>query len=234
MHGPSAARMSVAPSERIVSTAAGITPATIPRHPACTTPTTPSASASSAIGAQSATRTAISSPGVVVTIASASPRCPARPATTTCAAWTWWTIAQSTRSRVSPSAREVKRWGKTAWLLQERGDVEVVVALVAEVVVDVVVVEGEPTRRVLAAAGLALLPPVEAGGDDRDAHLVTHGVVDDGTEDDVGVGVGDAVDDLGGLVDLEQPEVAAAGDRQQDAARALDGRLEQRARDRAA
>ena len=45
---------------------------------------------------------------------------------------------------------------------------------------------------------------------------------------------GDAAvcDDLGGLVDLEQPEVAAAGDREQHALRALDARLEQRAGDR--
>ena len=50
---------------------------------------------------------------------------------------------------------------------------------------EVVVVEterGEAARR-------ALLPlvPVEAGGDDGDAHLVAQAVVDDGTEDDVGV-----------------------------------------------
>ena len=56
-------------------------------------------------------------------------------------------------------------------------------------------------------------------------------VVDDRAEDDVGVGVGDAVDDLGRLVDLEQAEVAAAGDVEQDAAGALDRGLEQRAGD---
>ena len=78
---------------------------------------------------------------------------------------------------------------------------------------------------------VALVPAVEAGGDDGDPHLVAHLVVDDGAEDDVGVGVGDAVDDLGRLVDLEQAEVAAAGDGEQDAAGALDRGLEQRAGD---
>ena len=77
----------------------------------------------------------------------------------------------------------------------------------------------------------ALVPAVEAGGDDGDPHLVAHGVVDDHAGDDVGVGVGHLVDDLGRLVDLEQAEVAAAGDVEQDAAGALDGGLEQRAGD---
>src|SRR5207302_11099658 len=53
----------------------------------------------------------------------------------------------------------------------------------------------------------------------------------DGTEDDVGVGVGDAADDLGRLVDLEQAKVAPARDVEQDAAGAFYGRLEQRAGD---
>ena len=91
---------------------------------------------------------------------------------------------------------------------------------------------GAPAPRpAVGAAALALVPPVEAGGDDGDPDLVAHLVVDDRAEDDVGVGVGDAVDDLGRLVDLEQAEVAAAGDAEQDAAGALDGGLEQRAGD---
>ncbi len=44
------------------------------------------------------------------------------------------------------------------------------------------------------------------------------------------VRVGGGVDQLGGLVDLEQAEVAAAGDVEQDAGGALDGLLQQRAR----
>ena len=61
------------------------------------------------------------------------------------------------------------------------------------------------------------LPPLEPGGDDGDPHLFAHGLVDDAAEDDVGVGVGHAVDDLGRLVDLEQAEVGSAGDVEQDA-----------------
>ncbi len=75
------------------------------------------------------------------------------------------------------------------------------------------------------------LPAVEAGGDDRHPHLVTQGVVDDGAEDDVGVGVRGVGDQRGGLVDLEQAEVRPAGDRQQHAVRALHRGLEQRAGD---
>src|SRR5947199_1703133 len=138
---------------------------------------------------------------------------------------------------MSPSARPVNRMRAGARstesraLLQEGGDVEVVVATAAEI--EVVVVgsaehvvlgrlepEGAPT---FAATRLALVPPVEAGGDHRDAHLVAHRVVDNGAEDDVGVGVGHAADDLGSLVDLEEAEVAPARDVEQDAAGALDG-----------
>jgi hypothetical protein len=66
---------------------------------------------------------------------------------------------------------------------------------------------------------------IEAGRDDGDTHLITQRRVDDGAEDDVAVGVGRAADDLGGLVDLEEPEVVAAGDVEQDAAGALDAGL---------
>ncbi len=40
--------------------------------------------------------------------------------------------------------------------------------------------------------------------------------------------MGDLVDDVGRFVDLEQPQVRAAGDVEQDAAGAVDGGLEQR------
>ena len=72
---------------------------------------------------------------------------------------------------------------------------------------------------------------VETGGDDGDAHLVAQGVVDDGTKDDVGLGVRRLLHEASGLVDLEQTEVGTALDRQQDAVGAVDARLEQRARD---
>src|ERR687896_163455 len=69
--------------------------------------------------------------------------------------------------------------------------------------------------------------PLEAGGDHRDADAVRKAVVDHRAEDDVRVLVGGALDDLGRLVHLEQPQVAAASDVEQDAGRALHRLLEQ-------
>src|SRR6476620_961238 len=69
---------------------------------------------------------------------------------------------------------------------------------------------------------------LEARGDNRDADLVAQRVVDDRTEDDVGFCVRGLLHQRGGLVDLEQAEVAAAGDRHQHALGALHRRLEQR------
>ena len=57
-------------------------------------------------------------------------------------------------------------------------------------------------------------------------------VVDHRAEDDVRVRVRGALDDLGRLVDLEQAEVVAAGDVEQDAGGALDRLLQQRRGDR--
>src|SRR3954471_6545123 len=79
----------------------------------------------------------------------------------------------------------------------------------------------EALRRHLArSARLAVLldrllgPPLaakaggpEAGRDHGDAHLVTEGLVDNRTEDDVRVLVGGGRDDLGRLVDLEEADV---------------------------
>src|SRR5512143_1033247 len=116
----------------------------------------------------------------------------------------------------------------TTRLLQEGGDVEVVAAHVAHRFR-----RGNARSHRRSTAGVtSIVPAVEAGRDDRDPNLVAHLVVDDGAEDDVRVGMGHTVDHLGRLVDLEQAEVAAAGDGEQDAARALDRGLEQRARDR--
>ena len=81
-------------------------------------------------------------------------------------------------------------------------------------------------------AGGADAAVIEAGGDHRHADVVAHSLVDHRAEDDVRVGVGRGVDQLGRLVDLEQPEVTAAGDVEQDAGGALDGLLEQRRGDR--
>ncbi len=80
----------------------------------------------------------------------------------------------------------------------------------------------------LGADGLGL---VEAGRDDGHADLVAEGVVDDRAEDDVGVGRGGVGDELRGLVDLEQAQVGAAGDRQQHTVGAVDAGLQQRAGD---
>ena len=60
-------------------------------------------------------------------------------------------------------------------------------------------------------------PALEARRDHGHLDLVGHVLVDHRAEDDVGVGVRDRVDDLGGLVHLEQPEVVAADDVEQDA-----------------
>ena len=51
---------------------------------------------------------------------------------------------------------------------------------------------------------------VEPCRNHRDPHLVAERVVDDGAEDDVGLGVGRLLDEFGSLVDLEQAEIAAA------------------------
>jgi len=50
-----------------------------------------------------------------------------------------------------------------------------------------------------------LVPSIEAGGDDGHPDFVPHAVVDHLAEDDVGVGMGHAVDDFGCFVDFEQP-----------------------------
>ena len=64
------------------------------------------------------------------------------------------------------------------------------------------------TRSDSAACG-SVVPALEAGGDHGHPHLVAHVVVDHGAEDDVGVRVGDGMDDLGRLVHLEQPQVGS-------------------------
>ena len=73
---------------------------------------------------------------------------------------------------------------------------------------------------------------VEPGRDHGDAHLVAERVVDDGAEDDVGFRMRGVLHQRGRLVDLEQPEIAAAGHRHEHALGALHRRLEQRRVDR--
>src|SRR5690242_1024137 len=62
---------------------------------------------------------------------------------------------------------------------------------------------------------------VEPGRDHRDPYLVAQRVVDDRAEDDVGVRGGGVGDQLGCLVDLEEPQVGAALDGQQHAVREI-------------
>src|SRR3954452_14118129 len=84
----------------------------------------------------------------------------------------------------------------------------------------------------LGGAARGLWASVEAGGDDGDPDLVGELVVDVGAEDDVGVGMGGLAHHLGRLADLDQGEVGAAGDREQDRAGALHRGLQQRRGDR--
>ena len=75
-------------------------------------------------------------------------------------------------------------------------------------------------------------PALESRGDDGDPDLVAERVVDHRAEDDVRLGVRGLLYQRGGLVDLEQPEVGTARDRQQYAVRAVHRRLQQRRIDR--
>src|SRR5450755_1842586 len=120
-------------------------------------------------------------------------------------------------------------------VLQERGDVDLVVADLERRALPVVhrhVAIPAGSTRALARAPGARDPVVEASRDHRHPYLVAERIVDHGPEDHVRVRVGRALDDLGRLVDLEQAEVVAARDIEQDPGRALDRLLEQRRGDR--
>src|SRR5436190_4005260 len=137
---------------------------------------------------------------------------------------------------VPPSSPACGRKSKRAErsVLQELGDVDLVVRDLERGALALVHHHVASLRSLAlaieqAAPGATL---VEPRGDDSHADLVAERVVDHRTEDDVGVAGRGALDDLGGLVDLEQPQVGAAGDVQQHAGGAFDARLEQRTRDR--
>src|SRR6188472_464787 len=76
----------------------------------------------------------------------------------------------------------------------------------------------------LAARRLAAL---EAGGNDGYPYLVPECVIDDGTEDDVRVLMGGALDQVGGSRLLEQPKIGATRDGEQHAVSAVDAGLQQ-------
>ena len=87
-----------------------------------------------------------------------------------------------------------------------------------------------PTAKRLATeplAGFTGAALLEAGGDDRDTHLVAHILVDLGAENEVDIGVCALADDLGGLVDFLEAEAAAAGNVKEDTACAVDGDIKQ-------
>src|SRR3990172_5989869 len=110
-------------------------------------------------------------------------------------------------------------------LLEERRNVDVDVARARALAP-----RPGPSRRRL-GTGLdpaAARPAAEAGRDGGDAHVVAHRGVDHCAEDHVRVRVRCARDDLGGLVDLEQAELRASGDVQEDPGGAVERRLEQR------
>src|ERR1039458_1796602 len=118
-------------------------------------------------------------------------------------------------------------------LAQERWYVDVVVAYLQGGALTVI----DPGASITAAGATiatrcAARTVVEAGADHGDAHLVAHRLVDHGAEDDVRVRVGRVLDDLRSVVDLEQAEVLAAGDVQQDAGGPLDGLFQERRGDR--
>ena len=76
-------------------------------------------------------------------------------------------------------------------------------------------------------------PGAEAGRDHGHPDLAGEAVVDRGAEDDVRVVGRRRSHHLGGLVDLVEREVVAAGDREQDSLRAADVGLDQRRAQRA-
>src|SRR5690349_10295231 len=93
-------------------------------------------------------------------------------------------------------------------LTEERRDVEVLVADLQRLALDArgPVTGGRRTARLLASRARTRPAVVEAGGDDGHADLVAQALVQYRPEDDVRVGVSGALDDLGGLVDLEETE----------------------------
>src|SRR3954470_22880950 len=139
---------------------------------------------------------------------------------------------------ISISARAERRLSRGPRSAQERRDVDLVVRDLERgplAVVDARTAIGRPrtaARAACAGAEAAAARAVEARGDHRDADLVAELLVDDRAEDDVRVRVGRGVDELRRLVDLEEPEVLAVRDVEQDAGGALDGLLEQRRGDR--
>src|SRR3954449_12449015 len=148
------------------------------------------------------------------------------------------TAGRSLEGIISISARAEGRLSRGRASAQERRDVDLVVRDLERGPLAVIVRRpaiGRPraaARPASAGAEAAAARAVEARGDHRDADLVAELLIDHRAEDDVRVGVRRGVDQLGRLVDLEEAEILAARDVEQDAGGALDGLLEQRRGDR--
>ena len=206
---------------------ASTTPATSPRQPAWATPTAPSPT--STTGTQSAVWTARAAPGAAVTAASASapacspgrldddhvgavhlaqpgPRRRRRPPVVAGRAVGGPPIGKVAVGAVGEDGPRAREPADRRGLAQRRktgrrSRRRLRASARRRSPKTSAPAPGRPRLRRRRRSGL---PAVEPGGDHRDPDLVAHLVVDDGAEDDVGVGVGDAVDDLGRLVDLEQ------------------------------
>src|SRR3954465_9106841 len=94
-------------------------------------------------------------------------------------------------------------------LAKERGDVDLVVGNLQRrtlAIVDARAPIAGAAADLVAGRARARAPVVEARWDDGHAGLLALSLVEHRPEDDVGVRVRGALDDLGGLVDLEQAE----------------------------
>src|SRR5829696_2192098 len=146
----------------------------------------------------------------------------------TCRSWSGVRRSVCTTRRMLPPRVLVAR----GLLAEEGGHFELFVRhLEALALALALAVLRRPRRRLLLRHRCAAATPVrlraEACCDHRDSNLVVQRAVDDCTEDDVGVLIRCAGDDLGRFVHLEQPHVGWAADVQEDSRRALDGRFEQ-------
>ena len=71
---------------------------------------------------------------------------------------------------------------------------------------------------------------LKAGGDNRDANLIVHGLVHHSAEDEVDIRMSRFANDAGRLIDLIQAQVVAAGHIEQDAPCAVNGHVKQAVR----
>src|SRR5437764_1887840 len=139
---------------------------------------------------------------------------------------------------VVTSVRAAHAWERTPLLAvaQEGGDVEVLLvsAELRPLGADLHAQPLGETRHRLGdrRAVDAPRPGAEAGRDHGDLDFALHAVVVDDAEDDVGVGVGRRLHDLGRLLALVERDVAPRGDVEEDPLGAVDRGFQQRAGDR--